>query len=205
MRIWFTIFVCCPAPAPPCLTITLPIACQHGFRASTTSASPPIIIDSRASCAPTSPPETGASTLATPLAFAASWISTANDGSLVVMSTSTLPASQPARAPSGPSTTSRTSRGKPTMLKITSLRSATDFGVSAQVAPCSRTESAVSRVRVYTVAEKPRSMRWAHMLRPMTPRPIHPMRVLPGSTVMVETRVVESGHGSVHGICVCTG
>ena len=41
--------------------------------------------------APTSPPETGASMLATPRFAAASAISTASDGWLVVMSTSTSP------------------------------------------------------------------------------------------------------------------
>ena len=74
--------------------------------------SPPIMIDSRASLAPTSPPETGASTEWTPLAFAASAISTASAGSLVVMSTRTEPDFAPARAPCSPRITSRTSLGK---------------------------------------------------------------------------------------------
>ena len=59
------------------------------------------MIDSVAFLAPTSPPETGASTRGNHFCFAASAISTASDGSLVVMSTKTLPLSDPARAPSG--------------------------------------------------------------------------------------------------------
>ena len=59
-----------------------------------------------------------------------------SDGWLVVMSTSTLPALEPANAPpSGHSMTLRTSLGKPTIEKITSDASATAFGESAQVAP----------------------------------------------------------------------
>ena len=45
--------------------------------------------------APTSPPETGASTDSTPRFPAASWISRASAGSLVVMSTRTLPLAAP--------------------------------------------------------------------------------------------------------------
>ena len=66
------------------------------------------------------------------------------------------------------------------MLKTTSLRSATARGLSAHAAPFSSTDSAVERVRVKTVASNPWSMTCAHMLRPMTPSPIQPMRVLPG-------------------------
>ena len=43
----------------------------------------------------------GASTAPTPLAAAAAWISAASDGSLVVMSTTTLPDGAAATAPSG--------------------------------------------------------------------------------------------------------
>ena len=49
------------------------------------------MIESLASRAPTSPPETGASTAWTCLALAAWSISIASAGSLVVMSTSTVP------------------------------------------------------------------------------------------------------------------
>ena len=90
------------------------------------------MIDSRASRAPTSPPETGASTLCTPIFLAASAISTASDGSLVVMSTSDRARRLPASAPSGPRITVRTSAGKPTMVKTTSDSSATALGESAQ-------------------------------------------------------------------------
>ena len=62
IKTWLTIFVCWPAPAGPWWTIVLPMVSKSGFKASTTAASPPIMIESRASRAPTSPPDTGAST-----------------------------------------------------------------------------------------------------------------------------------------------
>ena len=78
-----TIFVCWPAPGPPWWTIVLPSASRSGRTRSTVAASPPTMIESVAARAPTSPPETGASSAATPRPAAASWISTASDGSLV--------------------------------------------------------------------------------------------------------------------------
>ena len=112
------------------------------------SLSPPIMIDSVPPFAPMSPPETGASTLATPLALAASAISTASDGSLVVISTRTLPSFDPASAPFLPSITSRTSLGNPTMAKITSEASATARGESAHTAPFATAESDFDLVRL---------------------------------------------------------
>src|SRR5262249_51748327 len=110
--------------------MVLPIACQQGAKASTTSLSPPIMIDNRASRAPMSPPETGASTLYTPALDAASAISTASAGSLVVISTRIDPRWQPASDPSGPKVTARTSAGNPTMLNTTSEAAATALGES---------------------------------------------------------------------------
>ncbi len=69
------------------------------------------MIESRASRAPTSPPETGASMAQTPLAAAAAAISRASDGWLVVISTMIFPAEHPASTPLGPKITSRTSAG----------------------------------------------------------------------------------------------
>jgi len=86
-----------------------------------------------------------------PRAAAAAAISTANAGSLVVMSTSTVPGRHAETAPSSPSSTSRTSWGNPTIEKTTSLAAATSAGVSAQVASSASRPSARSRVRVVRV------------------------------------------------------
>ena len=69
------------------------------------------MITSEALRAPTSPPDTGASSDPTRLVAAASWISTASAGSLVVMSISSDSDSITSRIPCSPSTVSRTSTG----------------------------------------------------------------------------------------------
>ena len=112
-----------------------PIASKHGRTASNTSAGPPTMIDSDPLRAPTSPPDTGASSVCTPREAATSAISTAKEGALVVMSTSTAPGRAPPRAPAGPSTTSRTSLGKPTMENTTSLAAATFRGCPPTARP----------------------------------------------------------------------
>ena len=108
------------------------MASQQGRKASTTSASPPIMIESFPSRAPTSPPETGASMLATPCCAATSGNL---DGQRRLAGRHVddhLPASMPANTPSGPRITLRTSAGNPTIEKTTSDCSATALGVSAQ-------------------------------------------------------------------------
>jgi len=72
IRIWFTIFVCWPAPGPPWRTTVFPITSNSGRTRSTAASSPPTMIDRVALRAPTSPPETGASIASTPRARAAS-------------------------------------------------------------------------------------------------------------------------------------
>ncbi len=72
IRIWLTILVCCPAPAGPWWMIVLPMHSRSGLTASSTGPSPPTMIDNAAFLAPTSPPDTGASSAWTPLALAAS-------------------------------------------------------------------------------------------------------------------------------------
>ena len=77
----------------------LPRISNSGITVATAASSPPIMIDSARLRAPTSPPETGASTALQPWATARSLISRASVGSVVVMSTSRPPGFAPARMP----------------------------------------------------------------------------------------------------------
>ena len=70
-----------------------------------------------------------------------------------------------------------TSSGKPSMVKTTSLASATARGESAQAAPRPRSGSALARVRVCNVTAKPLARMWPHIEAPMTPVPIQPIRI----------------------------
>uniref|UniRef100_A0A7C9F010 Uncharacterized protein n=1 Tax=Opuntia streptacantha TaxID=393608 RepID=A0A7C9F010_OPUST len=102
--------------------------------------------------APRSPPETGASTAKHDFSDAAEAISTAREGSEVVMSMRTPPERRVERAPElGSSRTERTSEGKPTMEKTTSDWAATSAGEWARWAPESTKGWALERVRVKTV------------------------------------------------------
>eukprot|EP01139_Manchomonas_bermudensis_P006200 Amastigsp_a176671_8.p2 type:complete len:133 gc:universal Amastigsp_a176671_8:318-716(+) len=111
ISVWFAIFVCCPAPGGPMCTMFLPTHWNTGRTASKTCRSPPTMIESRASRAPTSPPDTGASSECTPRSAAALAIRTASDGSDVVRSTTIVPGRAPARTPFGPRYTDSTSEG----------------------------------------------------------------------------------------------
>ena len=68
------------------------------------------------------------------------------------------------------------------MLKIASHSAASSRGESAQRAPWASSGSAFVRVRLYTVAANPARIRFAHMLDPITPVPIQPMRYVAGET-----------------------
>ena len=94
-RIWLTSLHVWPAPVGPMWVIFLPIASNTGRTRSTTAASPPIMMDSVAFRAPTSPPLTGASSMAMPLACSVSAISRVVWGEMVLMSTTTAPGCAP--------------------------------------------------------------------------------------------------------------
>src|SRR5205823_3042700 len=66
--IWLASFVNPPNPSGPRCVIVRPIALKIGSTASKTALSPPTMIESVASIAPFSPPDTGASSIVTPLA-----------------------------------------------------------------------------------------------------------------------------------------
>ena len=76
-----------PEPSGPRWVIVLPIAWKIGSIASKTGLSPPTMIESAASIAPFSPPETGASSILTPFAASARPTFCDTIGEIVDMST----------------------------------------------------------------------------------------------------------------------
>ena len=82
------------------------------------------------------------------------------------------------------------------MENTTSDCSATAFGLSAHCAFFARSDSAFDFVRLVTVMANPRSIKCPHMLRPITPVPIQPRRVLPGATEVGMEVLSESKLGS---------
>lgn len=68
---WFAAFTVWPEPCGPQRTMVLPSASKIGPASSKSACSPPTMIDSTASIAPASPPDTGASRTRIPFAAAA--------------------------------------------------------------------------------------------------------------------------------------
>ena len=60
--IWLATLVVCPAPISPTSVMFLPISSNSGLTRSKALSEPPTMIVSEAALAPTSPPDTGAST-----------------------------------------------------------------------------------------------------------------------------------------------
>ncbi len=93
-------------------------------------------------CAPSEPPETGASTMATPCSARRPAKSRDDDGLMVEQSTTSVPGAAPAAIPSGPKSTASTSGESDTQTTTTSEASATARGVAASTAPNPRSASA---------------------------------------------------------------
>ena len=175
--IWFAILQCCPAPAGPWSEMFPPSSESTGRARSNAAASPPAMMTSRASRAPTSPPETGASMASSPRADAAAEILRARTGLDVVMSTRSAPGRALSMIPPGARYVCSTSCGKPSMVMTTAASAAAAPAESRHCAPDSRRGSALALVRLKTRTGWPAARRWPAMLRPMTPVP---MKAIPG-------------------------
>src|SRR5689334_21947405 len=159
-------------------TMVLPIAWKSGIARSTSLASPPIMIERRASIAPISPPETGASSVWNGgLFFAArSANSRVRFGEIVLMSIARRPSCAPDATPSGPKSTASTSGESTTTVTTTSERCATSRGVFATAMPSFARASARASVRLVTVTSKPALRRLRAIGAPMIPVPTTPTR-----------------------------
>src|SRR5690606_5074818 len=181
MMTWFTAFATCPAPLGPTCVIVRARTSRSGLTRSSASASPPTITDSVPFSAPSLPPETGASSMATPRAASSPARRRVAAGATVLMSTSTLPGSRPWTAPSSPTTTASRSGVSDTIVKTTSRPTAHSRGVAARAAPAAASGSSRSRVRLWTVTSCPAASRRLAMGAPIVPRPTKPTRMLPPS------------------------
>ena len=110
------------------------------------------MIDSAASIAPFSPPETGASSILTPLAASAAPTFCEMMGEIVDMSMNTRPLRPPSMIPSLPSATSSTSGEFGNIVMSTSHWAATSFGELAAFAPAPASSSTAPRLRLCTTS-----------------------------------------------------
>src|SRR3990172_3730724 len=164
---WLQALATIPAPVPPMWMMRLPMAASTGRARSRAASEPPTMIESVASLAPPSPPDTGASSRSAPTSAQRSARATKAEGSCVPMSTTISPARAPARSPRGPSSTASTA-----------ARSA---GSRAARAPATTSFFTGPSERYWTTSGNPAHRMLRAIGRPMMPRPMNPTRTGPGA------------------------
>src|SRR6266550_5017897 len=179
-------------------TIVLPSAWKSGITRATSASSPPIMIASRASIAPTSPPDTGASSVRKGGRFAAARFARSRvaAGLIVLMSIARSPSCAPLAIPSAPNMTASTSGVLVTIVTTMSLRAATSRGVCTTVAPESASGFARSIVRFVTVTANPAFRALRAIGAPMIPRPTNPTRSIT-RLVVFDVVVAREEHAAV--------
>src|SRR2546425_5248430 len=179
-------------------TIVLPRAWKSGVARFRSASSPPTMIASRASIAPTSPPDTGASSVRNGGRFVAARFARSRvaAGLMVLMSIASSPSWAPLAMPSGPNMTASTSGVLVTIVTTMSLRSATSRGVRTAVAPASASGFARSIVRFVTVTANPALSALRAIGVPMIPRPTNPTRSIIG-LVALDVVIAREEHASV--------
>src|SRR6267378_7776045 len=181
--------------------MALPSASNSGMARFTSGSSPPTMIARRASIAPISPPDTGASSVwnGGRLAAARLAISRVAVGLIVLMSIASRPGWAPAAIPSGPNVTASTSGELVTIVTTRSERSATSRGVRTTVAPSSSSGLARASVRFVTVTGKPALIAFRAIGTPMIPSPTKPTRSIKRRSVL-DVVVAREENAAVAGL-----
>src|SRR5512139_2490572 len=176
--IWLHALATCPAPWSPTSTMFVPIALSTGLTRSNTAGLPPTMIDSVALIAPTSPPETGASSMSMPRAcsFSAMWRVAV--GEIVLMSTTTDPGLAPSITPLSPNRTCSTSVVSDTMTMMISPCAAASAIDAHPAQPASSGGVMVSGRRPCTNTTCPALCRLMAMGLPMMPMPMNAMFIV---------------------------
>src|SRR5439155_364087 len=143
---------------------------------STSSGSPPQKIVSVPFCAPSLPPDTGASTRATPCSASRAAKSRVADGAIVEQSMTSWPSRAPSAAPLGPNRTASTSGVSDTQTTTASVAVATAAGLSARVTPRSSSSGPRPGLRFQAVTVKPARARLPAIAAPIVPSPRNPIR-----------------------------
>src|SRR6266536_2786105 len=159
----------------------------------TSASAPPTMMLRVPLAAPSLPPDTGASSMATPCSASRAAMRRVACGLIVDMSTTREPGLAPCTTPPSPSSTCSTSGVSLTQTSTTSLEAASSAGLPAVAAPASASGCIRSGVRLWTVRSKPASSRLRLMPRPMIPSPMKPTRSL---MVLIVPGASQSGGGA---------
>ena len=149
----------------------VPSASNSGLASAKSAASPPTMIDSTASIAPASPPETGASRVRTPFSRAALPTLMEVCGVIEDMSITRVPAPTFSRTPPSPRMTASTCGSAGTMVMTTSASFTASAMLAAPWPPAATTVSIEAWERSKPVTWWPALTRLTAMGLPMMPRP----------------------------------
>src|SRR5229473_1740279 len=170
-----------PEPSFPVGKMSRPIAARRGRQRSMSAAVPPAMIASVPSTARLTPPETGASTRATPRAASSAPSSRVPTGADELMSMTSEPAARPARTPSllpaVPHSTFRTVLPSGSMVTTSALArpsAASEAGRAARAAKPARRAGSASP----STSSNPAFSRFSAIGAPILPSPTKPMRGL---------------------------
>src|SRR5215472_46574 len=191
----------CPAPAAPQCTIFLPIFSSTGFAAANAFSSPPHMKVSVAPLAPPVPPETGASTEATPCFTASACASLALSTSMVEQSMISVPL---VMAGTTSFQTESTCLPAGSIVITTSAPFTDDAALSAIAAPSAPAWLREASTRSNATTLWPALTRLAAMGPPILPRPMNAIVVIWYSSaaflfVLLEPEFVGADFGKVRG------
>src|SRR6478672_397014 len=172
------IFATCPLPIPPQWTMFLPMACSTALVNSKSFASPPTMKVSVPASAPATPPDTGASTMGQPFAFASIATSRAVSGSMVEESMSGVPGAAPFNTPYSPRYTERTWGEEGSIVITSSTPRAHSAAEVATSQPSFSSLFTSSEATSCTLSLCPCFRRLRAMGLPMCPKPMNPIFIL---------------------------
>jgi len=173
-----------PLPTAPTWMTLVPIAASAGLASSKSPAAPPTMIASVPSVARGVPPETGASMKRTPRSCAALATRCDTAGSMVDISTHSVPLRAAASTPPSPVYTDSTCGEEGSIVTTTSAVATASAALAAAVMPAAAAAFTASGLLSNAVTVKPFFTRFFAMGNPMVPTPMKPMRVmlcLPGT------------------------
>jgi hypothetical protein len=139
---WLHSFTVWPAPLSPTWVMVVPMPAKKRCALAKAAASPPAMMDSDAFFAPSGPPDTGASTKATPTRASSACMRRTAPGAMVLMSITSLPSGGFASKPPSPWTTASTSGVSGSMVMTASAPRLASAMLAAARMPCAASSCA---------------------------------------------------------------
>src|SRR5262245_26965472 len=171
-------FTTSPLPTGPTWKMLAPMASRTGRAAAKSSAEPPTMMASVPSTARGTPPDTGASTKRSPRSTAAAATRRETPGSIVDMSTQSVPLRAAARTPPSPEYADSTLGDDGSIVTTTSAVATTSAALAAAVIPAAAAACTAAGFMSKALTANPFFTRFFAMGSPIVPTPMNPIRVI---------------------------